>query len=698
MADSPYSFVQSQLSSVWPEWTIIAACGKGTFGHVYEILRNDLGPNYKCALKVLQLESEESDPALDEFVQNVSREIDTMMKLKGAPNIVAIEDYAVLREKGLRTILIRMELLESVEKIRKKAGGLDLKQTLQLGLDICNALISCEKRNIIHRDIKLSNIFYSDKGGYKLGDFGISRTMDSIHEKVSMSSAGTIQYIAPEVYFGYKYDNTADIYSLGISLYILLNNNLPPLCGEYNLPPEQISMSMFHEANMRRLRGEHFPGPACADQRLSSIISAACDPDPEKRFQSAWQFRDALRAYIENRPIPLPENGSLMNDNTGILFGSGTTGIPDDKTSVLINAAEQNTQSLGHNSGLRSRQDSGPGNEHDRLSGSAAAFASGNRSSTPSGTDRNFQIHERKDRNSNANSPLPKILAVLVAAILICTAVLYFHSKSSPTDSADDDSAAEAVQEEQSGSDTEGDDEEDSSAAAMTAGEVEMTEAEAAEVDDTVSYVINCVDTDGNVLNTDYYIDTDGSSVTVYAPDIAGYQPTKEETTITLRAGEDNEVIFIYTPEDTGPAVDIPDYDTLIYNGHTYYAYETSAVDSFREAQEYCRSRGGHLAIINDGFENSELYDYVFRDLGLESAYFGLTDEGHEGHWVWVDGTPLDYDNWLDGQPDNLNGTEDYALFYYKDTPYTWNDGDFGKDPNTGKVIFLIEWDLDITP
>ena len=323
-----------------------------------------------------------------------------MMRLKGAPHIVTIEDYAVLREEGMRTILIRMELLESVEKIRKRTGGLDPRQTLQLGLDMCTALISCEKLNIIHRDIKLSNIFYSDKGGYKLGDFGISRTMDSIHEKVSMSSAGTIQYIAPEVYFGYKYDNTADIYSLGIALYILLNNNLPPLCSEYNLPPEQISMSMFHEANMRRLRGEHFPGPAWADQRLSSVVMTACDPKPEKRFRSASQFLDALRAYMDNKPIILPGNDALMNDDTEVILDSGTARILNDRTPDILAGskvfAQGNARDLGQHDRGNLRQD----NAQDPIKTASPVLASGNHGNLSSGTDPDFH----GNRNSRSHS------------------------------------------------------------------------------------------------------------------------------------------------------------------------------------------------------------------------------------------------------------------------------------------------------
>ena len=76
----------------------------------------------------------------------------------------------------------------------------------------------------------------------------------------------------------------------------------------------------------------------------------------------------------------------------------------------------------------------------------------------------------------------------------------------------------------------------------------------------------------------------------------------------------------------------------------------------------------------------------------MESAYFGFTDDGSEGEWYWVNGDNSQYKNWLQGQPDNRRSREHYALFYYKDTPYKWNDGDFGKD-EAGTVTFIVEWD-----
>lgn len=146
------------------------------------------------------------------------------------------------------------------------------------------------------------------------------------------------------------------------------------------------------------------------------------------------------------------------------------------------------------------------------------------------------------------------------------------------------------------------------------------------------------------------------------------------------------------TPEpisDNGTFIDDDNY--LHYNGHTYVAEKHWDINTFFEAERYCNDFGAHLAIIEDDFENLTLYNYVFKHLRFNSAYFGLTDEGHDGYWEWVDGSPITYSNWMDGQPDDLEG-EHYALFYHKDEPATWNNGDFGMDPEDG-VIILIEWD-----
>lgn len=335
------AFVQEQLSKTWPNWQISRKLGSGSYGSVYEIERNDLGTRYTCALKVLHLEAEANgnsqsvinsfpasagildsptdslidritDTEINEFVRGVSSEINLMMQLKGVPNIVSIEDYAVLQGDHKCTILIRMEELEPLDnRLARKGGSFDKAELVRLGTDICSALISCEHKNILHRDIKPNNLFYSPEAGYKLGDFGISRTMASIYEKASMSGIGTRQYIAPEIYQGRKYNNTADIYSLGIVLYVLANKQLPPLYDPASgHTASGLTKSLQHDANMRRLRGEPLPRPCNADDRLSSVICTACDPVPERRFQTAEAFRNALLSCLDEKPAK-PEKSPL---------------------------------------------------------------------------------------------------------------------------------------------------------------------------------------------------------------------------------------------------------------------------------------------------------------------------------------------------------------------------------------------------
>lgn len=122
---------------------------------------------------------------------------------------------------------------------------------IRLGIDMCRALEVCAKENIIHRDIKPSNIFVSEHGDYKLGDFGVARHLEASCRE--LSKKGTYDYMAPEVYRDSVYDARADIFSLGIVLYKLMNNGripfLPPAPGTHRL---QRQRKRYQAAFMRR--------------------------------------------------------------------------------------------------------------------------------------------------------------------------------------------------------------------------------------------------------------------------------------------------------------------------------------------------------------------------------------------------------------------------------------------------------------
>jgi len=167
-------------------------------------------------------------------VEDIVREFAIMAKLKGTANVVSYEDHMVIRHSdGIGwDILIRMELLNPLLPYAYK-HPFSRRDIIRLGIDMCRALELCQKYNIIHRDIKPENIFVNDNGDFKLGDFGIARTVEKTMS--GLSKKGTYNYMAPEVYRGNEYGFGVDIYSLGIVLYRLLNKNrlpfLPPAPG-----------------------------------------------------------------------------------------------------------------------------------------------------------------------------------------------------------------------------------------------------------------------------------------------------------------------------------------------------------------------------------------------------------------------------------------------------------------------------------
>ncbi len=229
------------------------------------------------------------------IVEDISQEFRLMRGMSGLTNIVSCEDFMVIPHEDEIgwDILIRMELLTPLTDYSSKRP-LTEQQIIRLGLDLCSALKICEDRGIIHRDIKPENIFVNTNGDFKLGDFGIART---IERTATMSQKGTYTYMAPEVYNGKQYGLTVDIYSLGMVLYWYLNENRVPFLP---LPPAGILPRDRSEALRRRISGEPIPAPLHGSPRLKRAVLKALNYDPSDRFHSAWEFANELQQCMED--------------------------------------------------------------------------------------------------------------------------------------------------------------------------------------------------------------------------------------------------------------------------------------------------------------------------------------------------------------------------------------------------------------
>ena len=291
----------SQLPEVWPGWKTVKVIGRGSFGAVYEVERQLFSSAEKAAVKHISLPKDDSIVdsyrndgydreaiinVLKDHKDSIGREYELMYELRGNTNVVYCDDCRIVeKQDGIGwDIYIKMELLTPLMKTLPKSGCPDEQKVIRMAKDICNALILCESRNIVHRDIKPENIFVSDTGDYKLGDFGIAREME--HTTVG-TMAGTYKYMAPEVYMNKPYGKTADIYSLGLVLYWVLNERRTPFLP---LPPAIPKVSEEEKAKSRRMNGERFPDPLFGSEKLKRIILKACAFNPSDRYQSAFEM------------------------------------------------------------------------------------------------------------------------------------------------------------------------------------------------------------------------------------------------------------------------------------------------------------------------------------------------------------------------------------------------------------------------
>lgn len=314
---------------IWDNWVIDDIIGSGSYGTVWKAHREDMYSRVRqyAAVKHISIPKEElkadekslfgSTEARKLYYDNMLRqliiEIDAMISLRGKPNIVFYEEHKVVPkgENSGYDLFLRMELLKSLPQyLEEKNLRLTLDEVLRLGIDIANALEILQKQSFVHRDIKPDNIFVDPDGNFKLGDFGTARVLETTEN--ASTKIGTPNYMAPEVFAGAaKYDQTVDIYSLGIILYRYTNRNLLPFMSTHNMN--------LQDALTARISGQQMEKPFSADEELSRIILKACAFDPRNRYQSAHDLKADLINYRNglSRAVLVPiicqlENGSVF--------------------------------------------------------------------------------------------------------------------------------------------------------------------------------------------------------------------------------------------------------------------------------------------------------------------------------------------------------------------------------------------------
>ena len=271
--------------------------GTGGFSYVYEMY-DSLAPENHYAAKVVGLGTKPVDEQyilettqiqyfLSEQSENIMRVIDlwTMkLHLDEGGNVIGITGVNQEGYEQADGVLLEIVLMEKLENIlvKDKYGNVELLRgelkteegVICFAENVGRALFAVHNNGFLHRDIKLENIFWDPVlEQYKLGDFGIARFVGDGDAETVVFTDG---YGAPEIerQLAESYNLTADIYSLGITLFLLLNGLKFPASDGYHANIAQYTKDFI------------VPAPSNSSEEMARIIRKMCSYQVKDRYQS----------------------------------------------------------------------------------------------------------------------------------------------------------------------------------------------------------------------------------------------------------------------------------------------------------------------------------------------------------------------------------------------------------------------------
>ncbi len=281
-----------------------------------------LGTRRQVALKLPKYHCYADKKSFQRFVREVS-----FISSLDHPNIVKILDSGVHRGVYYFT----MELIEGkhldeyVTTMR-----LSVAEVMQLFIKICDAIEFAHNNNVIHRDLKHSNIIISKDGEPHILDFGLAKFNDEdeteLEANTGKSRAGTPAFMSPEQAGGHQSQVSikSDIYSLGIILFNLLTNEYPfDLSG-----PKELVLERIAQNKVRSLKGYKK-----IDSELIKIFTHIFQSEPNDRYSSVSELRQDIENYLVNKPLKAGSGSMLYR--SGKLFRRNKLAVAISTLAVL---------------------------------------------------------------------------------------------------------------------------------------------------------------------------------------------------------------------------------------------------------------------------------------------------------------------------------------------------------------------------
>lgn len=267
------------------DFELLSLLGRGGMGSVWRAWQRSL--RREVAVKVLSSELA-AEPG---FVASFQREAELAASLRH-PAIVPV--YAVGEHEGVW--FYAMELVDGVTlaDVLKERGTLPAREAAQRVLSAAEGMAHAHSRGVWHRDLKPSNLLIEPGGAARVTDFGLARVASAGPTGTTLTALGTPSYIAPEQARQHTASAAVDVYGLGAVLYHALTGR-PPFTGSSALEVlEQVTKIL--PITPRRLNPSVPPD-------LETLCLRCLEKEPGRRYPSATELAEDLRAFLDGRPV-----------------------------------------------------------------------------------------------------------------------------------------------------------------------------------------------------------------------------------------------------------------------------------------------------------------------------------------------------------------------------------------------------------
>ena len=270
-------------------YKIIKLIGKGTFGEVYKVSKD----NKYYALKIYQIKNDDTSSSNEykESVKSIENEIKILSQLDNPFIVKLYEVFSLnpnsellknndIEEQQMMCLVLELcengDLNDKIKEKKQKNEFFSENEILQYFYEILQGLYYLHKNRVIHRDLKTLNIFLTKNNHIKIGDFGVSKKL--INNNIyAYTFVGTPYYLSPEICQNKPYDEKSDVWSLGVVLYELITLNKPF--------DSESQMGLF----MKILKGK--PAPinntikhSYSQKLINLVLENLLDKDPLTRY------------------------------------------------------------------------------------------------------------------------------------------------------------------------------------------------------------------------------------------------------------------------------------------------------------------------------------------------------------------------------------------------------------------------------